>query len=387
MRFHPGTADVPGVQHRGGHAVARLPEQQLLDGGLGGAVVAERVARLVLSHRHRLGSAVHPDRAAVHQVGVAAGQRVDQLLGGLGGEAHQVDHSVHAEIRDAAAEATFAVLGGAVDDDPLDLFPLRCVDVRLLLTAAESHHVVAGGDQHRHEEASDVSGRSDDRHPHRRVPSWSGRRRAARPRHQRGRDGDVRLCLGAVDACQQQCEPATADFVEVLVHRGQSRREVLRLRDVVETDDADVFGHSATALAEGVQQPERHLVVGGEDRSHVVARGQLEARDVAGTGAPVAGQRIGHVGIGVLQRRAPALGSQHRLAPVAGALHVPHRAVAEVEQVTSGEPGPLLLVDGDHRLVAELGFQGHHRHVGRQHPQRLHRVVGGCDHDDAVDGL
>ena len=58
----------------------------------------------------------------------------------------------------------------------------------------------------------------------------------------------------------------TPRLAEVLAHRGQRRPEVRGFGDVVEPDDADVARHVEACRAEGVNEPERHLVVRGEHR-------------------------------------------------------------------------------------------------------------------------
>ena len=67
-------------------------------------------------------------------------------------------------------------------------------------------------------------------------------------------------------AASQHLDAAFAERPEVLAHGGQRREEVLRLRQVVEADDAHVVRHANAAFGEAVDQTERDLIVGREDR-------------------------------------------------------------------------------------------------------------------------
>ena len=57
----------------------------------------------------------------------------------------------------------------------------------------------------------------------------------------------------------------TAHHSKILLDRGQRRVEVRRQRDVVETDDRNLFGHAPSGLPQGAQGADRHAIVLGEN--------------------------------------------------------------------------------------------------------------------------
>src|SRR5690606_10611005 len=192
-----------------------------------------------------------------------------------------------------------------------------------------------------------------------RAPSWR------RPGSGLGRAGSVddggrdheplaRQWPAVLDLPEQHPDALPSDRAEVLSDGGERGREVRRLRDVVETDEAHVAGHPHPLLDEGPQHAQRHLVVGHEDRGDAAHAGQALPGLVAGARAPVARQRLGDLPAGLLQHGPPAGGPALGLQPVAGPAHVPDRLVAQVQQVPGGHPAALDLVHADDRHLAGL---------------------------------
>src|SRR5215211_5323806 len=107
-------------------------------------------------------------------------------------------------------------------------------------------------------------------------------RRAVAELELRPYDHALRRALWRSDLVEKEHQALPPDLVEVLAHRGQRRREEARLGDVVEADDAHLARHVAAGLVQRAQYPERHLVVGGEDRGHVANRRKSAAELVAG---------------------------------------------------------------------------------------------------------
>ena len=136
------------------------------------------------------------------------------------------------------------------------------------------------------------------------------------------------------------------------------------------------------------QHPERHLVVGGEDR-----------RDSLGLAAETATERrsrrwrssprpaaAADLGAGLLAASGASLDPLVRLEPVGGPGDVPDRLVAEVEQVRGGADGAGELIDGDDGdHVLGTGLDGDQRDVVRRVLQARHRVLLRRDHEDPVD--
>ena len=179
------------------------------------------------------------------------------------------------------------------------------------------------------------------------------------------------------------CTPAPAELGEVLAHRRQRRREVRRLGQVVEADDADVPGHREPLLVQRGEQAERHLVVGEEHRRDAVpapdAGGQQLARRVARRRRPVAARAAR-----APERRPPRSSerqpSMRARASCESAGPVTWCTVRwpSVEQVPGGQPGTGLLVDPDGRPVlhtAHLDGDERHRGVDRSSapPRRRRR--------------
>src|SRR3954447_20780818 len=95
---------------------------------------------------------------------------------------------------------------------------------------------------------------------------------------------DVRL----LDDVYQPREALPCDLVEWLPHGGERGSDVGGDGDVVEPDDADVFGDPASGLELCADETDCHVVVRGEHRGHGAVAGQFPARGVAGRGRPVA---------------------------------------------------------------------------------------------------
>src|SRR3954462_12109467 len=96
------------------------------------------------------------------------------------------------------------------------------------------------------------------------------RRRRTAAHHELRRDGHpLRGLTGLLHELEQQAQAAAPHLAEVLAHRGERRREVLGLWDVVEADDAHLARDLAPALVQRAQDTEGHLVVGHEDGAHL----------------------------------------------------------------------------------------------------------------------
>ena len=216
---------------------------------------------------------------------------------------------------------------------------------------------------------------------------WSHARSTADTVRSAGR----RLGRG-LQGAEKDLQGGGADPGEVLDDGGQPRREVGGLGDVVETDDADVAGHSETGPVEGLEHAHGHLVVGDEDGSdllsHGPALGQAAAEFVARAGAPVTGQGSGHLPAGVEEFLAPAVHTCFGLEPVGATGDMVHGAVAEAEQMADGIAGPLLLVDTDDREPGPLTALDRHQGAGPgQVGQGVHEFPLGCDGHTPLDGL
>src|SRR3954451_21755140 len=138
-------------------------------------------------------------------------------------------------------------------------------------------------------------------------PAGRGRPRAAAHDQLRRHREPRRRRVGAADGVEQEPQRAAPHLAEVLAHRRQRRREVLRLGDVVEAHHADRLGDPPVALVQRPQHPERHLVVGDEDRRDRRIVGEPLAEVVTGARAPGAGQHRRRLGARRLYRRAPAV--------------------------------------------------------------------------------
>src|SRR5690606_29976114 len=122
-----------------------------------------------------------------------------------------------------------------------------------------------------------------------------------------------------------------AEGVEVLPY-GRERRAVVRgIHDVVEAHDGNVAGHVTALLSERAQRPERHLVVGDEERGRVA--GQPSGGGEAGGGAPRSAQHGRCVDAGGCQSLAPSAFAFGGGVRVGGAGDVPDGAVSALEQV------------------------------------------------------
>src|SRR4029079_8068456 len=100
-----GPADVTGMQDHAGYATGtRFTMQQRLDGRLVDAVLTEAGARFVRRHGYASTASVHPDGPAVQQQRPRRPERVDEVLGGCGGEADQVNDCVRLKAGDPPTE-------------------------------------------------------------------------------------------------------------------------------------------------------------------------------------------------------------------------------------------------------------------------------------------
>jgi hypothetical protein len=90
--------------------------------------------------------------------------------------------------------------------------------------------------------------------------------RFGRPVHpqRHGRDGGHTLGRRPGDQLQQQRDAVAANLFEVHAHGRQRRREVRRLRHVVETDDAEVSRDRQAGVVRRPHESQRHVVVGRE---------------------------------------------------------------------------------------------------------------------------
>jgi hypothetical protein len=88
-------------------------------------------------------------------------ERVDEVLGGCGGEADQVDDRVRLEVGDPPTEDAGDFLGGAVSVHTLYRPPLHGLVVRLPFAATDRYDLIPSADQTRHEVTADVPRRPD----------------------------------------------------------------------------------------------------------------------------------------------------------------------------------------------------------------------------------
>ena len=128
----------------------------------------------------------------------------------------------------------------------------------------------------------------------------------------------------------------------------ECRVDVPRHRDVVEAPDGDVLRHPEPGLAQGVQRPDGHAVVGGENRSRAV----LELEQLPGSGfasrfAEVAGNdQLGW------RREARIRKSGAIAAQAFGGVEVPLGAgqdgdslVSQASEVPDHAEGPIIVLD------------------------------------------
>ena len=78
--------------------------------------------------------------------------------------------------------------------------------------------------------------------------------------------------------------------LEVLADRGECRTQVAGLGDIVETYDGDIGGHPHAALEQPGDQPERHVIIGAENRRRGAVHGVR--RVVSRAGRPVPLQHV-----------------------------------------------------------------------------------------------
>ncbi len=136
-------------------------------------------------------------------------ERVDEVLGGCGGEADQVDDCVRLKAGDPPTEDAGDFLGDAVSVNTLYRPPLHSLVVRLPFAATHRHDLMPGADQAGHEVTADVPRRPNHHHaPHTgRLQRWPFRARAPFP----GRHGrpPERLCRIDDDDCGDRDARAT----------------------------------------------------------------------------------------------------------------------------------------------------------------------------------
>ena len=80
---------------------------------------------------------------------------------------------------------------------------------------------------------------------------------------------------------------SAADRIKIESHRRQRRLKKSGLGNVVESDDAHVSWRLAACFPEGMDEPERHLVVGDEYGFRVAFGRDAPARAIAGRCAPI----------------------------------------------------------------------------------------------------
>ncbi|AUX38786.1 uncharacterized protein SOCE26_001640 [Sorangium cellulosum] len=219
--------------------------------------------------------------------------------------------------------------------------------------------------------------------------SVPGDRGGALAQDQLGLDHDARAgAAAALDLPEQQVEAPAPQLGEVLADGGERRREVGRLRDVVEADDADVPRHRASDLVEVAEHAQRHLVVGHEHGGDAWRARELRGELVARACAPVAAQERRRLDARGLQRRTPAVDALLGLERVDRTGDVPHRPVTQVEEMARRGRRAAVLLDGDHRdRIVRPPLDGDHRHVGGDVAERVHRRPQRGDDHDAVGAL
>ena len=116
--------------------------------------------------------------------------------------------------------------------------------------------------------------------------------------------------------------------------------------------------------------------------------GEFQPGLVAGARRPVAAQHFGRDDADAVECVGAIRRPQLRLVPVRRSRDVPHRPVAEVEQVLGRQPRTRTLIDRHHaHVLAELGLERDDRQVRAAAAHGLDRAAVRRDHDQAVDAL
>src|SRR5947208_2708816 len=126
---------------------SRFIEQIALDRGLANAVVADRIARMLLRSGNFNGGTVYPYGAAMQELLDAPTQCFYQLNGAFNRVRGQIDDAIRFEIANPGAEAAGGLFRPTVDRHPFDASPCAMVDIRLPLPTAHTQHRVAGFNQ------------------------------------------------------------------------------------------------------------------------------------------------------------------------------------------------------------------------------------------------
>ena len=135
------------------------------------AVFAEGTARRRLGGRYCDRRTMDPDRTAMEEVAYLAAEGGDEMLGAWQRETDHVDDDVRLEVADLRPERTGLFLGIAVENDGFDGAPCSIGLIGLPLAARDVDHVVARGNQTRHEIRADVAASAKDHRPRHVRPS------------------------------------------------------------------------------------------------------------------------------------------------------------------------------------------------------------------------
>ena len=197
------------------------------------------------------------------------------------------------------------------------------------------------------------------------------------------------VVAGVGDLVLQQLHGRAPDQPRGLADRGERDDRRGREVDVVVADERDVLGHpDAVGEREGLQQPERQQVVGGEHGLGASLRGELEdlLADPAslqhrqGGGAEGLQGRTGH-GLDRPLRPRPAVAD---LVQGVGAAHVGDPPAARAQEVRHGRAAALDVVHGQRAVLAGSRVLVHQHHRGAAGAQDVDagplRGLGGDEH-------
>ncbi len=109
--------------------------------------------------------------------------------------------------------------------------------------------------------------------------------------------------------------------------------------------------HPQAAIAQGRQHPDRHVVVGDEDRRCPARRSRRPRELEPAARRPVAVRRLDDLEPVRRQLVAPSAGALDRVRRLGRSGQVQHRRVAQLDQVTHGGAGAAVLIDRDDRRV------------------------------------
>jgi len=159
----PARADDVAGMHDGGRKAGqpRLAQEVVLDCRLLRAVVAKRMAWLLLCGRNHGTGAMHPDGASVKEMLDLSFEGLDNMAGAVERETDHVDDDVRIIVVDRAAEGAVALAFRPVHHDGSHRTPGGMVVIRLAAAAADGDHVVSRLYQSRHEVSSDVTAGTD----------------------------------------------------------------------------------------------------------------------------------------------------------------------------------------------------------------------------------